>query len=258
MPSILAEIIVQKEAEVKSLLKREDLSGVEPRSSHKSFKESLLQEGLSVIAEIKRKSPSKGVLSNIVSPLNLTQQYLEGGTSAISVLTDQKYFSGSVDDLVSVSNTVKDVPVTILRKDFIIHPIQIDESILMGADAVLLIVAALQAKLPKMLEYAKSKNMDALVEVHDYYELNMALDAGAEIIGVNNRDLKTFKVDVNQSLKLVKQIPNDIIKVSESGITSPEIARQLYENGFQAVLVGEALVRSDHPANFIRQMRGMK
>ena len=255
MNNILRKILKHKETEVDALKQRSDLMEVKKRESNKSFKDSLLQDGLSIIAEIKRKSPSKGELAEITNPIELALDYVQGGANAISVLTDNKYFGGSGKDLTAVVNALKDTPVTVLRKDFIIDPIQIDEAIMLGADAVLLIVAALEDRLQSLLEYAKAKNIDALVEVHNLTELELAVAAGAEIIGVNNRDLTTFQVDIIHSLELISQMPPQIITVSESGVDSATVAQQLYGAGFDAVLVGEALVRSPNPANFIEQMR---
>jgi len=144
--------------------------------------------------------------------------------------------------------------VTILRKDFIIDSIQIDEAVLSGADAVLLIAAILKDELKSLAAYAKKMNIEALVVVHSRMEIELALAAGAEIIGINNRDLKTFNVDVGLSLELVKHIPNGIVKVSESGISSLDVASQLHKAGFYAVLVGKSLVCSENPAELIKSL----
>ncbi len=255
MNNILHEIILNKEREV-NLLTQNFIFDEKPRVSNKSFKKALLNYGLSVIAEIKRKSPSNGRLSVITDPIGLAFNYMRGGASAISVLTDERYFGGSIKDLSKIAIALKNTSATILRKDFIINPIQITEAVLAGADAVLLIAAVLQNKLKTFLDYAKKMNIDALVEVHNHKEIDLALSASAEIIGINNRDLKTFNVDINHSLKLIKYIPNHIVIVSESGITSPEVALQLHQAGFDAVLVGTLLVRSEKPKELIELMRG--
>ena len=215
------------------------------------FKDVLLNDGLSVIAEIKRKSPSKGTIAKIENPVDLAQKYVTGGAAATSVLTDQKFFGGSLADLEKVA---KNTACPVLRKDFIIDPLQIAEAATAGADAVLLIVAVLQKKTKSLLAAAKAMNIDALVEVHNKQELDLAIAMGAEIIGINNRDLQTFEVDINRSFELISSIPQNIVKVAESGITSPEIASKLYKAGFDAVLIGETLMRSDDPAAFINQI----
>ncbi len=254
MNNVLQKIIKHKETEVAALKQRLDLMKVKKRESNKSFKMSLLQNGLSVIAEIKRKSPSKGELAKITNPIELALDYVQGGANTISVLTD-KHFGGTSHDLEAVASALKDTSVTVLRKDFIIDSIQIDEAIILGADAVLLIVAVLGDQLVEFLEYTKAKNIAALVEVHNQVELDLAIASGAEIIGVNNRDLTTFEVDVTNSLELITQIPTGIITVAESGIDSAQTAQQLHGVGFDAVLVGEALVTSQNPADLIQQMR---
>lgn len=253
--NILCDIILNKQREV-DLLKQNFIFDIKPRESNKSFKKALLNEGLTVIAEVKRKSPSKGRLSIITDSVELARNYVKGGAGAISVLTDEHYFGGSIKDLSKIAEALKNTNTTILRKDFIIDPIQIDEAVLACADAVLLIVAVLENKLKLLLDYAKKMNIDALVEVHNYKEIDLARRAGAEIMGINNRDLKTFSVDINHSLKLIKHIPSDIVRVSESGISSPDVALRLYKAGFDAVLVGELLVRSANPDALIKLLRG--
>ncbi len=257
MDNILREIILNKEREV-NLLKRNLILDIKPRAScNKSFKKSLLKDELAVIAEIKRKSPSKGQLSVIADPAELAFNYMHGGASVISVLTDECYFGGSIKDLSKITAALKNTDVTILRKDFIIDPIQIAEAVLAGADAILLIVSASGNKLKALLDYAKKMNIDALVEVRNHKEIDLALSVGAEIIGINNRDLKTFNIDINHSLNLISHIPDHIAKVSESGISSQNEAQKLYKAGFDAVLVGSSLVCSEKPAELIKSMRGL-
>jgi len=204
---------------------------------------------LSVIAEIKRKSPSKGDLATIENPLLLAKKYLSGGANALSILTDKEFFNGTLDDLNQVASNLSDIP--IIRKDFIIDKAQIAEAYIAGADAVLLILSATGEKTAELLEFAHSISMEALVEVHGEKELKMAIDAGAKIIGVNNRNLHNFVVDTNCAFELVSSIPDSIIKVAESGIMQPSLARQYHEAGFDAVLIGEALVKSEDPEKFI-------
>jgi indole-3-glycerol phosphate synthase len=255
MNSILEKIVETKQAEVK-LLKKNNYELIK-RSVSKDFKRALCGNHLSVIAEIKRRSPAKGSLAAIADPVQLATKYMESGASAISVLTDADYFSGKIDDLQKISLLTKNTSCVTLRKDFIIDEVQIIEAIAAGADAILLIVALLQEKTELLLTTAKALNIAVVVEVHNYAELNYALAIGSEIIGVNNRNLDTFGVDLQTSHNLIKHIPKEIIKIAESGIHSAKSAQQLYQAGFNAVLVGEALVTSPDPALLIAQMRGL-
>src|SRR5262249_6596929 len=163
------------------------------------------------------------------------------------ILTDQHFFAGKIDDLIQVAEAVREHSIPIIRKDFIIDPLQIVEAALAGASAVLCIVAVLGQKTKDLLEFARSINLDVLVEVHDDEELKIALDCGANIIGINNRNLKTLDVDTERALQIVSTIPDTIIEVAESGISDPALARQYYLAGFDAVLIGEALVKSANP-----------
>lgn len=255
MNAMLKKILETKQAEV-NLLKEKKHKLIK-RISPKDFKQTLSGNGLSVIAEIKRRSPAKGSLAAIDDPIQLSRKYLEGGASAISVLTDKDYFSGTIKDLQKISALTQTTPCVTLRKDFIIDVVQIVEAIAAGADAILLIVALLKQKTQLLLEIAKKLNIDVLVEVHNRAELDYALSIGAEIIGVNNRNLDTFNVDIQTSHNLIKHIPSKILKIAESGIHSAQSAQQLYQAGFDAVLVGEALVTSPNPALLIAQMRGL-
>lgn len=217
------------------------------------FKDTLRGQSLAVIAEIKRKSPSKGALATIKNPVALAQTYIAGGASAISVLTDEHFFGGGLTDLSQVASTLVTTP--ILRKDFIIDKLQIAEAILAGASAILCIVAVLGKTTRTMLAMAKTMGIEVLVEVHNEHELDIALTSGAEIIGVNNRDLTTMKIDPEQSLRLIEQIPSAVVRVAESGILLPTLAQDYYRAGFDAVLIGEALVTSADPGEFIRACR---
>jgi indole-3-glycerol phosphate synthase len=220
-----------------------------------NFKSALQSSSLTVIAEIKRKSPSKGAIAPITDPLKLAQRYILGGANALSILTDQHFFGGHIDDLTHVANREHEQSIPIIRKDFIIDIVQIAEAAVAGASAVLCIVAVLGHKTKGLLEFARSINLDVLVEIHDQDELKIALDCGADIIGINNRNLNTFVVDTNHALNMVAAIPDTIIKVAESGITDPALARQYYQAGFDAVLIGEALVKSSDPEKFIMECR---
>jgi len=212
-------------------------------------------EHVKVIAEIKRRSPSKGELAQIADPLTLAQQYILGGASAISVLTESTGFGGSLEDLKKISAAPETQNTPILRKDFLIDPIQIAESILYGADMILLIVAVLEKQLPGMLQKARELNIPALVEVHTREEIQQAIDAGAEIIGVNNRNLKTFDIDTQCAFELAEYLPKNAIKIAESGIFECELAREYHQAGYAAVLVGEALVKSVDPKKWLEDCK---
>lgn len=205
-----------------------------------------------VIAEVKRRSPSKGNLAAIPDPATLAQQYEAGGASVISVLTEQRRFGGSLADLDSVRRAV-DVPV--LRKDFVVTPYQIWEARAHGADVVLLIVAALpQTVLISMVERLHSLGMTALVEAHDADEVRRALDAGARVVGVNSRNLKTLEVDTSTFARLAPLIPDGVVRVAESGVTGPRDVFDYAQAGANAVLVGEALVTGGDPRRAVSDM----
>ncbi|HBI22597.1 MAG TPA: indole-3-glycerol phosphate synthase TrpC [Legionella sp.] len=227
------------------------LQGKTRHANAKRFARALRGPTLGVIAEIKRKSPSKGTLALISDPPSLAQAYVAGGAHAISVLTDEPFFAGNLTDLKQVATALRGQPTPVLRKDFIIDEIQIAESILAGADAILCIVAILGSKTKQILDAAHRMGLEALVEVHSQNELDIALASGAQIIGINNRDLTTFAIDTEQAIRLIDSIPPSIIRVAESGILMPELAQTYYHAGFDAVLIGEALVTSNKPGAFI-------
>jgi indole-3-glycerol phosphate synthase len=208
---------------------------------------------LKIIAEFKRRSPSLGVIRDDLSAADVARRYERGGACAISVLTDEKYFGGSLEDLSTARSSAK---LPVLRKDFIIDPIQIYEAAIAGADAVLLIVAALDdALLGRLREVAEDElGLDALVEVHTSGEVRRALDAGAKIIGVNNRDLKTFQISLNTSERLIAEAPPDSIMISESGLLSAESLRRLRSLGYHGFLIGEALMRAGDPETALRDL----
>lgn len=260
----LEAILLEKNREVTDLYRRlahdinhpiaQILRGdLQIKHRRQSLKTILRSPSLSVIAEIKRKSPSKGEIAIIPDPIYLAERYILGGSRALSILTDKKFFGGSIEDLVQVAETIGDRLIPILRKDFIIDKIQIAEAAIAGASAVLCIIAVLGQKTKTLLEFARSINIDVLVEIHDQNELEIALECGAEIIGINNRNLKTFTVDTQRALQIVSAIPDTIIKVAESGITHPALAREYYKAGFDALLIGESLVKSDCPERFIKE-----
>lgn len=218
-----------------------------------SFKEQLKQNQLAVIAEIKRKSPAKGELNLALDPVQLAKQYAAGKAAAISVLTDSTSFGGSLRDLQAV---VEACPGTaILRKDFIIDVKQLYETARTGAHAVLLIANVLKERLPEFVQMAKRFGLETLVEVHDIDELQLAQTSGADVIGVNNRNLSTFVVSLETSLSLAPHFSPAIVKVAESGIESVEHAALMRRAGYDAILVGEALVTASDPKQLIEEMR---
>lgn len=209
--------------------------------------------GISVIAEVKRNSPSKGKLAVIADPAELAEQYQVGGAAAVSVLTEQRRFGGSLADLDAVRARVN---IPVLRKDFIVTPYQVYEARAHGADLILLIVAALtHSQLQELHALATGLGMRVLVETHTPEEVMRAVDLGAELIGVNNRNLKTLEVDLAQFARLAELIPDEVIKVAESGILSLEDAQQVANVGADVILVGEALVRHDRPADAVARFR---
>ena len=201
--------------------------------------------GLAIITEVKRSSPSKGALAEIPDPARLAAQYVAGGASAISVLTERRRFGGSLDDLVAVRAAV-DVPV--LRKDFIVTDYQLWEARAAGADLALLIVASLtDDELGHLMQVARTLGLTPLVEAHTAAEVKRALDAGADLLGVNNRNLQTLEVDVNQFERLAGLIPPGVVKVAESGILTTSDVRLVADAGADVILVGEALVKHGDP-----------
>ncbi len=219
----------------------------------RGFRSSLMQPGLSVIAEIKRRSPSKGDLFITLDPSVLAREYQEGGAACISVLTDEENFGGSTEDLQKARAAVK---LPVLRKDFTVHERDIVDARLMGADAVLLIASALSTgELERFFSLSRELELDALVECHDEAELEMALAVGADLVGVNQRNLFTFEVDQDRAARLAALLPNDVVAVAESGIRSPVDAAALREAGYAAILVGETLVTSENPTAAVAALR---
>ncbi|MCO5967302.1 indole-3-glycerol phosphate synthase TrpC [Actinoallomurus soli] len=209
-------------------------------------------QGVAVIAEVKRCSPSKGALAAIADPAALAADYEAGGAAVISVLTERRRFGGSIDDLAAVRNRV-DIPV--LRKDFVVSSYQLWEARAYGADLVLLIVAALeQQALVSLIERAESIGLTPLVEVHTEEELGRALDAGAKVIGVNARDLSTLRVDRGVFARIAPQIPDGIVRIAESGVRGPHDLLAYASSGADAVLVGESLVIGKDPRSAVSDL----
>jgi indole-3-glycerol phosphate synthase len=223
-------------------------------ASERRFAASLREPGIAVIAEFKRCSPSAGTLRESPEVGEMVNAYERGGASALSVLTEGPNFAGTLDDL-HAARAVCGLP--ILRKDFIVDEYQLYETKIAKADAVLLIVAALEpVQLGALHEGARKLGLDVLVEVHDREELRTALGVGAELIGINNRDLRDFSVDVERTARLMGEIPAGVTVVSESGIAEAEQLRKLEDAGVDAVLVGESLMRSEDPEAALRTLRG--
>ncbi|MGZ5416840.1 MAG: indole-3-glycerol phosphate synthase TrpC [Nocardioides sp.] len=209
-------------------------------------------DGVSVIAEVKRSSPSKGALATIADPAALAADYQAGGAATISVLTEERRFGGSLDDLRAVRRSVS---IPVLRKDFIVTSYQLWEARAAGADLALLIVAALdQHQLEGLIDRAVSIGLTPLVEVHDEEEVERALDAGAQLIGVNARNLKNLEVDRDTFSRLAPRIPDDVVRIAESGVRGPHDVFEYAKQGANVVLVGETLVRGDNPREAVADL----
>lgn len=250
---ILDEIIEAKKEELARRKRTIPLSELEALSSKKDFALALRGEGIQLIAEVKRASPSRGVICPHFDPLRLAQTYADNGAAAISVLTEERYFQGSLEHLAAIKEMLNQREIPVLRKDFIFDPYQVYESCAYGADALLLIVAILSSEqLQELLSLSHSLGMQCLVEVHDEAELESTIQSGAKIIGINNRNLGTLSVDLTITKRLRPLVPADRIVVSESGIKDRADVQMLREWGVDAILVGEALVAADDVAAKMR------
>jgi indole-3-glycerol phosphate synthase len=255
VPDILARVVEHKRAElVRDSVRRGELERrAADRPGHRDFHHALTAHPPAIIGEIKKASPSKGVLADQFDPATIAKMYASGGAAALSVLTDRQFFQGTLDDL-EAARAVVSLPV--LRKDFTLDEFHVIEAAAHGADAILLIAALLDEKeMRRLRELAAQYLMAALVEVHDTSELETALDSGAAIVGVNNRNLHTFDVTLETSLRLAEKIPANVVKVSESGIHSHDDVVRLAAAGFQAFLVGEHLMKSADPAAALKELR---
>ncbi|MHC4480854.1 MAG: indole-3-glycerol phosphate synthase TrpC [Planctomycetota bacterium] len=258
--TILDRIVAEKREELAAARRLVPLAGLEARLPHappsRPFAEALRGDSLRLIAEVKKASPSRGLLREDFDPVALARSYAEAGAAAVSVLTDEPHFQGSLDHLASIRAALPDGP-PLLRKDFLFDPYQLYEARARGADAVLLITAVLDsALLAELLGLATALEMDALVEVHDEPELERALAAGATLIGINNRDLRTFDVDLATTESLRPLIPPETTVVAESGVSTRADIERLQALGVHAVLIGEALVTAPDPAAKIRELMG--
>lgn len=260
--NVLSEIIAKKRTRVdaaRELVPLEDIRRLahEARRTPHAFRNAIMKDAINIIAEFKRRSPSKGTIRADANLIDVAQAYQAGGAVAISVLTEEDYFAGSLDDLRAVKATVN---LPVLRKDFVFEDYQVYESAASGADAILLIVAALDdqtlSRLRRLAE--EGLEMDALVEVHTSDELKRAIACGAKLIGVNNRDLRTFEVSLDTSLALAREAPADALLISESGLHAATDLQRLRAAGYNGFLIGETLMRADSPDDVIRELRQQK
>lgn len=237
MPNTLENIIAHKKKKLAT-----------EKTTHR-FYHALASKELSIIAEIKRRSPSVAHIAPIAHPEQLARTYTQAGADALSILTDEEFFGGQPNDL-RLARTQTQLP--ILRKDFIISHQQIIESVKLGADAILLILSVLNPQTAKTLfKFAKDCGLDILVETHNKEQIDRAIKLGANIIGINNRDLTSFKTDIHTSITLCQHIPADIIRVSESGIYTEQQAQALAQAGFDALLIGQALIQTQNKKSMI-------
>jgi indole-3-glycerol phosphate synthase len=254
--NILDKIVAHKKDEV-ARLKRKGVSHPEAEIAPlRDFRVALVagdnRKGVSVIAEVKRASPSKGLLCPDFDPLAIAADYERGGAAAVSVLTDEQFFKGSLSYLPLIRSAIS---LPILRKDFIIDHIQVEEAMFWGADAMLLIVAVLEfSLLSELLDHARELGLDCLVEVHDEREMEIALKAGADLMGVNNRNLKDFSISLETTFRLKKIVGDAVPIVSESGIGGPDDMKRLSDAGVSAALVGEGLIKARDRVSTLRDL----
>jgi len=257
---ILAEIVEHKRGEVKSRITRMPLAKIERQLKRapkvRDFAGALLrrigQGDPAVIAECKKASPSRGLIREDYDPQAIARSYAAGGATCLSVLTDEKYFKGSDDHLVTARGACQ---LPVIRKDFVIDPYQVYEARALGADCILLIVACLDdATLQELADIATRLGMDALLEVHDRTELERALRLRLPLIGINNRDLRRFVTDIETTIGLLKDVPDDRVVVTESGIHTSEDVDKLRSHGVNAFLVGEAFMRAPEPGAMLQQL----
>ncbi|MCX7726613.1 MAG: indole-3-glycerol phosphate synthase TrpC [Chitinispirillaceae bacterium] len=255
MNSFLEKIIEQKKREV-ILLKTKgyrcslDKEPPPRRNFLKAIKDA---KSVAIIAEVKKASPSKGIIRADFDPANIAMKYMEGGADCISVLTDELFFMGSLDHLTEVR---KRVSLPVLRKDFIIDTIQIEESAFVGADALLLIAGILDAvQLRDFYSAASELNIQPLVEIHHIRELDKVMKIEPSLIGINNRDLNSFITDINVTLNIIKYIPQHIMVISESGFFTKEDIKRVYDAGVKAFLIGEAIMKQENPEEFRKEIK---
>jgi len=255
---ILNKIIEEKRKELKHSKSSASLKEIRKRigdaGNNRGFKKSLENDSINIIAEIKKASPSKGIIREDFNPVEIAEIYQDHGAVAISVLTDKKYFQGDIEYLNQIR---KNVSLPLLRKDFIIDEYQLYEAKAFGADAVLLIAAVLDKnQLTEYMELSKEIGLENLVEVHSFKDLEKAMYCEAEIIGINNRDLQTFEVSLKTTLDMAKEIPENKVIVSESGINSHDDILELQKNGVNAFLIGEALMKEKDIGKKLKELIG--
>lgn len=255
--TILGEIVAKRRLRLEKVPARKRLEdaerAAETRHEWRDFRAAISVPGLQIIAELKQASPARGTLRKDFHPREIAQGYEASGAAALSVLTEEEFFRGSLTDLIDARDATG---LPVLRKDFILDAGQVYESVAAGADALLLIVAVLgENDLRALIELCRRLGIAALVEAHSEEELAQAIDAGGEIIGVNNRDLKTMQVNLETSFHLRERIPPNCIAVSESGIKTPEDLRRLSKAGFNAALIGETLMLAEDPGKALAAMR---
>lgn len=248
MQSKLEEICARRRVDVAALKEKTSLAELEKKvpgaPKVRGFKASLLRPGLRVIAEIKKASPSVGAIQPGADPSTVARGYEAAGAACLSVLTEPHWFQGADADMMSARNAVS---IPVLRKDFVVDPWQLAETRFLGADCCLLIVAHLQERTGEFLKIARGYGLDVLVEVHDEAEMEIGLAAGADLLGVNNRNLKTLAIDLDTSERLAKMVPSGVTFVAESGLESREDFARMASIGAKAVLVGSALMRTGNP-----------
>jgi len=261
MAAFLDQMVAASQARVEKARRGVDLRELERRAEQhvpRGFRQALVAKsrgGVAVIAELKKASPSKGLIRADFRAVQLAQELEAAGAAALSVLTDEEFFQGSLQNLLEASAAVK---LPCLRKDFIVDEFQLLEARANAADAVLLIVAALSAQeLARLASSARSQALDVLCEVHDEEELKRASDAGCDLIGVNARDLKTFQVKLETAFRLAEMFPANAVRVAESGIQSAHDVARLRAAGYDAFLIGESLMRAEHPGDALQALLGV-
>jgi indole-3-glycerol phosphate synthase len=257
MNDILADIVETKRRSLSDRKKLMPLSELEKKafgSEKRDFKKALgNKDGINIIAEIKKASPSAGIINNMFNPAEIAGKYSKAGAAAISVLTEEKYFKG---DLAYLAEARKNSHIPILRKDFLMDDYQLYEAAAFGADAALLIVSILEPiKLAELIARAKELSLTPLVEIHDEKELDIALQAGADVIGINNRNLKTLKVSLDTAVRLIEKAPKDKLYVVESGIKTRNDIELYVNKGVNSFLIGETLMRSGDIASSIKELK---
>lgn len=255
--TILDRIVGDTRKVVRDRRRTESMNRLEARAGFDrvplSLDTALATEELSIISEIKKASPSKGLIRPNFDPVAIARQYERAGAAAISVLTEPLHFKGSIDYLARVREAVS---IPLLRKDFIIDPYQLVEARAFGADAVLLIAAVLdRSQLTDLLQAASDLGLSALVEVYEAAELDRVDFDRVSILGVNNRDLRTFEVDIQHSLDVFTHVPDSVLRVSESGLSGAPELRHLYDHGMDAVLIGETFMRAEHPGHALSELK---